>query len=111
MAHFIFNSGRYRWQHCDGCDCRIKLLDNWQSLALFLGSKNGPAACFSMHELRACPLQELQPEWIQLFLRKQRVGCRTLFRGRGGRGGCDPVLLKPVNKKSRQAGDDPQGEA
>ena len=46
MAHFIFNSGRYRWQHCDGCDCRIKLLDNWQSLALFLGARTAQRRAF-----------------------------------------------------------------
>jgi hypothetical protein len=40
MAYFITNIGRNAWQECTCCHHRLKLLDNWQSLAIFLGARD-----------------------------------------------------------------------
>ena len=40
MAYSITNESRYKKPCCTFCDCRIRLLEDPQSLALFLGAKS-----------------------------------------------------------------------
>lgn len=73
--------------------------------ALFGGEKRA-AACISMHELRAGPLQRLQPKRFPLCLWMQRMGCLALFgrfTGRGGRASvCLTQTLLPGSRKPRR---------